>query len=207
MIQRQPIINDSTNWCIYALVDPFTSQVRYIGFTTNVDCRLSRHINDAESGVASHKCHWIRSVLSKGSEPLLRVLEEGSGSSWKDSEKYWIKFYREEVGALLTNLTDGGEGAIGLKHSEESKLRMSRSASTRTRKPHSQETRLKIAESKIGKTGRTFSLSEEAKTKIRESKLKVEPELRRDLMKELRRRRKTPTAQDVVTGRFVSRAD
>ena len=39
----------------------------------------------------------------------MRILEEGVGLNWQVSERYWIKFYREEVGADLTNATSGGD--------------------------------------------------------------------------------------------------
>jgi hypothetical protein len=55
----------------------------------------------------------------------MRIVDSGSGASWRDTEQYWIRFYREEVNASLLNLTFGGDGILGLVHSKETRARMS----------------------------------------------------------------------------------
>ena len=65
-------------------------------------------------------------------------------------EKQWIALYgRRDLGTgCLVNLTDGGEGAIGLLHSEEAKLKMSLA---KKGKPRSEETKRKMSLAKKGK--------------------------------------------------------
>lgn len=110
MIRRSPVIKSDTVWYIYALVDPrFINGVRYIGFSKDPTWRLSTHIEESRCPSNSYKCRWIRSLLLQGLKPSMRILEEGKGLNWQASERYWIKFYREEVGADLTNATDGGD--------------------------------------------------------------------------------------------------
>lgn len=72
-----------------------------------------------------------------------------------------IKFYgRRDLGlGTLVNLTDGGEGEEGFKHSKSSKLKMSITTSKMTQgennpfygKKHSQETKNKISKTNQGK--------------------------------------------------------
>jgi hypothetical protein len=97
--------------------------------------------------------------------------------SWQDAcneEKYWIKYYgrKDLKQGTLVNLTDGGEGQVGIKRgesyrikqraaqcgkklSEETKQKISEAKRGKKRKPHSEETIEKIRKSKIG-TKRTI---------------------------------------------------
>jgi hypothetical protein len=115
--------NPNVKWFIYLLVDPKVTsgkardEVRYVGVTDNVKKRLSSHLKDATGDRITHKLNWLRSLSGN---PLVRVVDQGIGHSWRAAETYWIRFYREEVGADLTNLTDGGDGCLGYKHTEES---------------------------------------------------------------------------------------
>ena len=117
-------------WFIYLLVDPRVTsgrardEVRYVGFASDVDLRLLKHIEEAFRK-RTRKCLWLRNLLTSGLQPLVRVVDSGYGDSWREAERFWIRFYREAVGANLTNMTDGGEGIFGMRHSEESKRLMS----------------------------------------------------------------------------------
>lgn len=101
---------------IYALVDPFTDEIRYVGKTVkSLSSRLSNHLYNAK--VTKHNKHlsnWILLLLSKGKKPLIINIETCQNSNWKQKEKYWISFYPN-----LINLTEGGDGSQGYCHSEE----------------------------------------------------------------------------------------
>lgn len=92
---------------IYALIDPETNLIRYIGKTTNLIRRLNSHLTRCKSR-KYHSAVWINSLLSKGLKPFLEVLEEVDENTWVEREKYWISFYKHIVD--LTNILDGGEG-------------------------------------------------------------------------------------------------
>lgn len=97
---------------IYALVCPFTGDIRYIGKTERrIETRLSAHL--AESRVKSkqsHKHRWIRKCLAEKLMPSALVLEEvQAGVRWQDRERAWIA-RAVEMGLPLTNQTKGGEG-------------------------------------------------------------------------------------------------
>lgn len=108
------------NWEIYVLIDPRTSDVRYVGVSHMGIKRLRMHIAKAKRGAFGHKNNWIRILVAEGLVPGYRVIDVGDGESWMEREQYWIAFYRND-GVDLTNMTDGGEGALGRVLSAESR--------------------------------------------------------------------------------------
>lgn len=93
---------------IYALLDPDTDEVRYVGKTDNTNRRLSRHIHVAENDNPA-KVKWVTSLKANGKIPKMVILEESAPDTWVDREKHWIAYYRAS-GAALTNLSSGGHG-------------------------------------------------------------------------------------------------
>ena len=83
---------------IYALVDPDTEQVGYVGKSSNPRKRLGQHlIGDANE----EKNQWIVSLLDV---PRLVILEEFDArtTSSVDREYYWMSYYLDR-GHPLTN--------------------------------------------------------------------------------------------------------
>lgn len=102
----------NSRFLIYALVDPRTNSVRYIGKSTT---RLARPKSHGLSYHLSHdrsrKANWIRSLRSTGVDYGIRVLQfYSSADDLNEEERLWIALGRQE-GWDLTNLTDGGDGA------------------------------------------------------------------------------------------------
>jgi hypothetical protein len=139
---------------IYALLDPRTTTVRYVGVARHPRRRLWRHIDDARKGGATHCNRWVAGLLHHGVEPQMIILESDVP---REREVFWISHYRAQ-GADLTNLTDGGGGAVGYKHSPESVEKLRRRNTGRVVPP---ETRAAIAASLRG-----TRLSDESKAKI-----------------------------------------
>lgn len=113
-------------WAIYVLEHPLSSEVRYLGKTVqDPRRRLQHHMTLARTGRAKTHCaNWIRSLLVEGLAPVMRIVETGPDEDgWKAAEVAWIAKLRTE-GVRLTNLTNGGEGLPGRKHSEETKAKM-----------------------------------------------------------------------------------
>lgn len=127
--------------CIYALVDPETDEVRYIGKTNQLlSARLGAHLLERAN---CHRCHWIAQLAARELKPRIEVLETIEGlMPWQPSEIFWIA-WAQRNGARLTNNTSGGDGVpnlpaatrermrnvwLGRKHSEETlqKLRVAR---------------------------------------------------------------------------------
>lgn len=86
---------------IYALVDPFCGDVRYVGHTARPNVRLRDHVAYRDGTRA--KLAWIDSLKARGSQPQMRVLERVSdGEFVLEREFRWMaKFVREDVD--LTN--------------------------------------------------------------------------------------------------------
>lgn len=123
-------------WVIYTLTNPRTNEVRYVGWTSKTPARrLNTHIQAAVSKpAATHRARWILSLLSIGIRPVMTVIESGEGDGWREAERRWIAFFREE-GARLVNGTDGGDGTPGLKQTPENTARFVAMVKSRVRSP------------------------------------------------------------------------
>jgi hypothetical protein len=97
-------------WVIYTLNHPLTEEVRYVG-VTHRKARLNEHLSKARNG-RTRVAAWVRSLLRSGSRPQMHIVEIGQGEGWPQRERYWIALFSKQ-GAKLTNLTSGGEGAVG----------------------------------------------------------------------------------------------
>lgn len=97
---------------IYGLIDPLTEELRYIGKTNNLTKRYQSHIRATGK---SYRDKWVRSLRTKLAKPEMIVIEAIESNDWIEAERFWISYYRA-IGALLTNLTDGGEGCDGYRH-------------------------------------------------------------------------------------------
>ncbi len=141
---------------IYGLTDPRTSEVRYVGLSSKGMSRPRCHsfpFNLAKDG-KTHKANWIRGLMDAGLVYGILVLEEAASSDdLPAAERRWIAHGRAQ-GWPLTNLTDGGEGQLGLVHTAEAKAKISASLMGRpcpTKGKHpSAETRAKMSASHKG---------------------------------------------------------
>ena len=104
---------------IYALIDPTTDKIRYIGKSNNPKQRLLRHIKDVYKNI-SYKNSWLRSLLSNSLYPELFILDEVSYEEWQFWEQHYISLYKY-YGYTLTNMTIGGESG---NNNKESLLKM-----------------------------------------------------------------------------------
>lgn len=152
------------NQIIYALCEPGTDIVRYVGKTTNLKKRLREHRCEANGLLRTHKINWLRSL--GGVEPGVIILAEIPGDGdWQAAEKHWIAEKRRS--GSLTNFADGGQTSPveGRGHSEETKEKLRNAALTRgcrppprngaapwnKGKPMSQATREKLSKALAGR--------------------------------------------------------
>lgn len=107
---------------IYMLIDPRDEMVRYVGKTNqDVKKRLSAHMGDKSN---CHRVHWLNTLKKLGLKPEIILLESISGEwPWQESEKYWIKYFKDQ-GFNLTNNTSGGDGVPDLPQETRDKMRL-----------------------------------------------------------------------------------
>lgn len=135
---------------IYALVDPRNGNVRYIGKSTTGLWRPKTHQmpKTLEKDSNGHKANWIRQLKGRGLSYQIVVLEEDlDKADLGSAEQEWIAWGRWQ-GWPLVNMTDGGDGQPGLRHSEEAKRKIAEKAALYR---HSEESRAKIGTAHRGK--------------------------------------------------------
>ena len=87
---------------IYALKDPITKKIRYIGKANNPVDRLYKHLADKKT---NHRTCWIKSLKSRNLKPVLEILAIVDRIDWVFWEKHYISLYDN-----LVNGTLGGDG-------------------------------------------------------------------------------------------------
>lgn len=147
---------------IYALCEPGTRTIRYIGKSNNPQGRLRQHRSHSKS-LSSHLGHWMNEIISRGQKPNLLILKEIPENDWEDWERCYIRNARM-MGFSLVNIEEGGVGIVGSmpettrekirqkllggKRSLESRARISQAQIGRKRSPES------IAKTAAGNTGK-----------------------------------------------------
>lgn len=115
---------------IYALKDPDTGQIRYVGETVDTKQRLSQHLSEARRLRGNTpRLALLRSYLRGGIKPTLVVLDEVPESEWQQWEVAYIEYF-SECGCDLVNSAPGGIGTgsglnspmFGKKRPVQSKL-------------------------------------------------------------------------------------
>lgn len=160
----------------------------YIG--KGKDRRKFDHLTEKFEKVSNHLKHnMIQKIYEKEKTPIIDILEESEDEEYILSrEIFYIKKYGKLIDGLgfLTNLTDGGQGISGHKHSDELKkhwsdTRKGRPSANKGVKrpgiggrplgiPWSEETRKKITKVRSVEGYYDFCRSKERRRKISESK-------------------------------------
>ena len=94
---------------IYALLEPTTLEVRYIGKTINPKNRLVGHINESKY-FDHYRARWIKSLTSKGLKPLFKILKICPLIEFVKYETEFIKLYSS---GRLVNSDETGQGNVG----------------------------------------------------------------------------------------------
>lgn len=135
---------------VYVHMKPETRDIFYVGIGSSIQ-RAYRN--------EGRNSHWTRVFKKYG-----KVVDIISDSLSLESAKQMEKFLIASIGIdNLCNQTLGGEGAFGLKHSEETKRKISIG---NTGKVVSEQTRAKISAKSKGHPNYNLSHTEEAKAKM-----------------------------------------
>ena len=153
---------------IYSITNKNTGKM-YIGQSINIEKRFKDHITKGNK-----KCYIDRSINKHGGDAFdFNILFECDKSQLSEEEQKFIKLYGTYKNGY--NLTWGGEGCSGYKHTAETKKKISEAGKGRI---PSEETKKKMSENIIGywkgKKGKNHHWygqhhSEETKRKIAES--------------------------------------
>ena len=145
----------------------------YIGKGTND--RVKKHLYTYKNS-KTHFHNKLNLILKEGYKPLYKILIDNLLEKDAHNEEIrLIKIIGREInGGPLNNLTDGGEGQTGFRHSEESKIKTSNSLKNNTlfqEYMKSEEYRKKISNGLMGHEGygKGIPRTEEVKNKIRET--------------------------------------
>ena len=142
---------------VYVLVDPRTSLPFYVG--KGKDDRCNFHTIEAKyyTKRKSPKLNKIRKLTKLGLSPIVCKVEENVSDKQAIEFEMFLIAEMRSFGIQLTNMTDGGDGALGYKHTEEHKKYISsihkgrvfsEDTKQKMRKPKSEEGRKNIAKAK-----------------------------------------------------------
>ncbi|WP_454751700.1 NUMOD3 domain-containing DNA-binding protein [Cupriavidus necator] len=184
---------------IYALIDPRTGFVRYVGKTVmSIEHRLAVHVSNARK-THTHSARWICGLLSAGLRPEAIHIETVM-SDWQEAECYWIAQFRF-LGFDLANHTAGGDGLNSHQHSEESKARMSEAMRRRyvdkvnplKGRKRPQEVLEKMS---IALRGKKFSDERRAMMREVSKRIQISPETRAKMAATMRGKPKPPRSAE-----------
>ena len=90
---------------VYALGDPRTGEVHYIGISQDVYRRYAQHLNHPH--INNVKNTWMEEIKQAGIVPTLAILETSVDDTIiHEREKHWIQHYLA-LGAPLSNIMHG----------------------------------------------------------------------------------------------------
>lgn len=109
---------------IYTLNDPESGEVRYVGVTSvTLARRLNQHLSESRRKKASHKRHWLRSLIDRELRPTIHLVEVCTEHTWEEREVYWINYHK--LTSVLTNTREGGKGVyIGPKDNSSKRIKV-----------------------------------------------------------------------------------
>lgn len=133
--------------CIYGFFDR-NGRVFYVGQTRCFNSRKANHRGELERGNKLYSYNKLRKEITETSKPFedfVLVIEDNvSDDKLDEREIYHISAFRS-LGYKLTNLTNGGRGALGYTSAQQKA-----SSKKRIGQKRSEETRRKISESRKG---------------------------------------------------------
>lgn len=118
-----------TPFYIYRHIRPDTNEVFYIGKGNN----LSNHYNFRRKNVVSKRNKIWNNIVDKNNgiflSEILFECETEQQANEKEVEFILLYGRKDKRSGSLANLTDGGDGCVGMKHNELAKKKMSESRS------------------------------------------------------------------------------
>jgi group I intron endonuclease len=159
---------------------------RHIRKDFNIPFYIGIGVSNKRAYSKTHRNIYWNNIVNKTDYEVEILLDEIEYEYAKEKEIEFISLYKRKTdGGTLCNITLGGDGALGIKHTEEAKLKMSipnrgkliseehRDIISKTHKgkKRSEETKKKMSESKIGEKNSRYGIKvlEETKQKMRKA--------------------------------------
>jgi hypothetical protein len=79
---------------IYALIDPRTDRVMYVGQSIDIDYRFRQHLDGWRHDSNRRKVQWIGELQRIGMLPILKIIEECPFGDCDTAEIRWIRHYK-----------------------------------------------------------------------------------------------------------------
>jgi group I intron endonuclease len=149
----------------------------YVGFTINeIEVRLRNHIRASRQNKSRHT--YLHSAIRKYGEIyfVIEELEFGEDKKLlKEREKFWIEKLNPDY-----NLTKGGEGCLGYKHSKDAKFKITgcpkgAKQNLSEEQKNNLSIRMKMMNEERGK-GYKLDISEEDRKRRRENMIRLNKE-------------------------------
>jgi hypothetical protein len=103
--------------CVYALIDPLTEELFYVGFTNRPGPRLAEHKKSPKRPYGGRRVKdKIAEIQRRGAQPSLYILERTRN---RKQEKIWIYKLRMLGYPLLNKAVPGGISYSGTKAGRE----------------------------------------------------------------------------------------
>ncbi len=99
--------NNPSTTGIYALIDPRTHRVMYVGQSIDIDYRFRQHLNGWLHDSNTQKVLWISELRKLGLKPILKVLQECRFYECDEVETRWIRHFKV-MGQCEFNKSPGG---------------------------------------------------------------------------------------------------
>ena len=142
---------------IYLITNKINGHM-YVGGSVDINRRFKQHQSGNNTDFPIDLA-----ILKYGKENFTYQIITELPADWNvigQHEKYWIKFYNTLKNPNHYNLTEGGEGISGWKHTLQAREKMSKNHADYSKenhpnwnKPMSDEQKRKISQSRIGKYG------------------------------------------------------
>lgn len=136
------------HYIIYKLTNLANGKI-YVGFTSkSLDERWKKHLRDAKNGRKTYLSNAIRKYgKDKFSREIIYSTQDLDDAKTVAEQKCILELNSHFLNGRGYNMTFGGEGTLGHKHSEETKKKLSMAGKGRL---HSEETKKKLSEQRKG---------------------------------------------------------
>lgn len=125
---------------LYCIKHPLTQEVRYIGIAKNFKKRVYEHCKlRAQYPVG----RWLIKLHAQNLKPIFEIVESYQTQEELKEAEIWAIKYARICGFRLLNITNGGEGTVGYKHTDATKEKLRLRALARPSKTKGRSNALK----------------------------------------------------------------